>query len=167
MEFLLAVAVGVVVAIIVAVGRTASKSFKGWRAKRKAGPSSNSSDPYPVRFTVDDYEEFHPSDGYQEGSRFEVFNESDKPVTVLGFGLKLTMRHGGEWHEYEQARHHPPYEFPFRLEPNDGLDGFIHYESLMDELHERGDYQALVATTPYVDVMGFGERKIENPRDSH
>jgi hypothetical protein len=167
MEFLLAVAVGVVVAIFVTVGKIASKTVKVWLAKRKASQPGNRFNPYPVRLTVRDHEEFHPSSGYQEGSRFEVFNESDEPVTVLGFGLKLTMQRGGEWHDYEQARHHPPYEFPYRLAPNDGLDGYIHHESLMDVLHERGDYEVLVATTPYVDVMGYGEKTIESPGNSN
>jgi hypothetical protein len=114
---------------------------------------------FPVRLTCRSETDFHPSSGYHEGLYFQVFNLSDKPVRIKGFGLKLLMSsRNGEWSETEQARSHPPVELPARLEPNDGLEGYLDSESLGDRLHEEGLSKALVDSHPYVEVVGFGQR---------
>jgi hypothetical protein len=128
----------------------------------KAGASGWPTDPpYPVRLKCREQTEFHPQSGYHEGLVFEVFNESDKAVTVKGFGLDITLHSQDEWHDYEQARHYPPYEFPLRREPHDGLDGFIDTEALVDEIHTRGDSDYVVEWRPYVDVAGYGKHTVD------
>jgi len=118
--------------------------------------------PFPLRFTCRDETEFDPGSGYREGLRFEVFNPSDKAVKVKGFGLKLSMAgSGADWIEYEQAHQYPRIEFPVWLKSYDGLEGYIDHESLGDELHQRGLARFLRESTPYVEVIGFGEHTTE------
>lgn len=129
---------------------------------RSRKPKANPAEDFPVRLTCRDETEFDPGSGYREGLRFEVFNESDNAARVKGFGLKLSMAGpGADWIEYEQARQHPRIEFPVWLEPNDGLEGYIDHESLGDELHQRGIFEYLRESTPYVEVIGFGEHTTE------
>ena len=122
--------------------------------------------PYPVRFTVREETDFHPSSVYHEGLVFDVFNHSDKPVTVRGFGVDITYATQDEWHEYEQARHHPPYDFPIRLAPHDGLDGSIETDALADEIAERGLDDCFVSWSPYVEVAVFGKKTVEVEKES-
>lgn len=129
--------------------------------ERKERTSAQSEPEYPVRLTCSDADDYHPSAGFQEGYYIEVFNHSEKPVTVKGFGLDITMQGQAEWHEHELARHHPPYNFPARLAPNDALDGYIDTDVLADEIYERGDHDYVVSWSPYVEVAGFGEKTVE------
>ncbi|MDQ3767605.1 MAG: hypothetical protein M3346_09695 [Actinomycetota bacterium] len=159
-----------VVPIIAGIVATVAALLKGggWlrkklreRKARKGQRALAANPPYPVRLTCREETEFHPGSGYHEGLVFEVFNHSDKPVTVKGFGLDITMQGQAEWHEHELARHHPPYNFPARLAPNDALDGYIDTDVLADEIYERGDHDYVVSWSPYVEVAGFGEKTVE------
>jgi hypothetical protein len=98
---------------------------------------------------------------------FEVFNLSDKTVTVRGFGLDCTYAASDEWHEYELARQHPARNFPVRLEPHNALDGFIETDFVADEIHERGNYKYFVEWKPHVDVAGYGVRHVEAQPEQH
>ena len=112
---------------------------------------------FPLRLTCRDETEFDPGSGYREGLQFEVFNHSDKTVRVRGFGLRLSMAGpGADWVEYQQARQHPPIDFPVPLDPNDALEGYIDHESLGEDLHQRGLVEYVGESAPYVDVIGFG-----------
>jgi hypothetical protein len=121
---------------------------------------------YPVRFTSRDVTDFHPQSGYHEVRTFEVFNKSDKAVTVKGFGLHIVFEGQEDWDEFFQATVHPAPVFPVRLEPNDALDGYIHMESLGDELHGRGLLDRIVSIKPYVEIAGYGEHNVEAESDS-
>jgi hypothetical protein len=117
---------------------------------------------FPVRLTCTHETAFDPGSGYHEGLQFEVFNHSDKPVRIKGFGLKLRMSgRNGEWFETEQARSYRPAGLPAWLQPNDGLEGYLDYECVGDRLHELGLNKQLAGTRPYVEVLGFGERTVE------
>jgi hypothetical protein len=112
----------------------------------------------PVRLTCIHEDGFDPDSGPHEGLRFEVFNRSEKAVRIKGLGMKLWMSGpGGEWTEHEQARQHPPIRFPVWLQPNDGLEGYLDYESIADGLHDRGLMEQLGPSEPYVEVVGYGE----------
>jgi hypothetical protein len=167
MEILGAIAAGLVVAAIAAGARFATNKVQARRVLRRnqsQGDLPAPEPPFPVRLTCREETEFHPSSGYSEGLVFEVFNTSDQPVTVRGFGLDVTMHDHAEWHEYEQARHFPPYSFPVRLEPHDALDGVIDTEAFGDELYERGVKEQFVEWRPYVDVAGYGIGNVEIDR---
>jgi hypothetical protein len=132
-------------------GRLASR-------KPKAAPTED----FPVRLSCHDETEFDPGSGYHEGLHFEVFNHSGTPVKVKGFGLKFSMAGpGADWVEHEQARQHPRIEFPVWLDPYDELEGYIDHESLGDELRERGLFEYIRESTPYVQVVGFSEHTTE------
>jgi hypothetical protein len=147
-----------IVALAAAAIRAAVKFGRGRLRKPSAGPTED----FPVRLTCRDETEFDPGSGYREGLQFEVFNHSDKAVRVKGFGLRLSMSGpGADWVEYEQAHQHPRIDFPAPLEPNDGLEGYIDHESLGDELHQRGLFEYVGESTPYVDVIGFGVHTTE------
>jgi hypothetical protein len=122
---------------------------------------------YPVRLICREANDFHPSSGYHEGLYFEIFNESEKPVTVRGFGLDIEMRGPDEWHGYQLSHQHPADTFPMRLEPNDAVDGYIDIEALRDEIHGRGESRFLVGWRPYVDVAGYGQAFSEIEPDSN
>jgi hypothetical protein len=152
---------GAVIAALVTAGILALIRL-GWRWRRSRRPVSKPDDYFPVRLTCRSETGFHPSSGYHEGLGFEVFNHSDKPVRIKGFGLKLRMAgRNGEWFETEQARSHPPVKLPAVLRPNDGFEGYLDSESLGDRLHEEGLNKELVDSRPYVEVVGFGERTTE------
>lgn len=125
--------------------------------------SEGAEDRYPVRFTCREETEFHPGHGYRDGYVFEVFNHSEKPVTVNGFGLDLEMYLHDEWHEYEQAVTYPPVQFPRRLAPNDALEGSIDTEGLLDELHPRKE--EFRSWKPYVAVAGFGKKYVKPEKE--
>lgn len=150
-----AVLATLVAAGIIAAARAAAKVFK----RKKEGKATDPAATYPVRLTCREHEEFHPSSGYQDGVILEVFNHSNKPVSVKGFGFKITMQdHHQEWPDYELARHFPPHEFPIRLAPNDGLEGYIQAEALAEDLYERGEADFVQGNwVPYVEVIGYGE----------
>src|SRR4051794_37968547 len=63
------------------------KALKAENARAGLPPPEQ---PYPARLTCREETDFHPGSGYHEGLVFEVFNESDQPVTVKGFGLDIT-----------------------------------------------------------------------------
>jgi hypothetical protein len=115
---------------------------------------------YPVRFTVWSETEFHPGSGYHEGLAFEVYNQSDHPVTIKGFGLEVELlTSGNRWTDREFARAISPLSFPVRLAPHDALTGYVDTEYLGDRLYSEGHEQ--LASEPFVDVAGFGVRTTE------
>lgn len=133
--------------------------------ERKERKSAAQSEPeYPVRLTCSDADDYHPSAGFHEGYYIEVFNHSEKPVTVKGFGLDLTMHHQAEWHRYEYPIGYSHSSFPSRVEPNDGLDGYIDTEALADQIYLDGEKDDWIETHAYVDLIGFGMKKID-PKD--
>jgi hypothetical protein len=57
-------------------------------------------DDFPVQLTCRSETDSHPGSGYHEGLCFQVFNLSDEPVRIKGFGLKLLMSsRNDEWSE--------------------------------------------------------------------
>jgi hypothetical protein len=139
---------------------TALASVGHWLRKRWSGRNARGlPSAYPVRLTCRADDDLDPQSGPREGLDFEVFNHSDKTVTVRGFGLEMTLHNFHEWQEWALARHHPPHKFPVRLEPHDGLDGHIDTEALIDELHFRADY--LLDWKPYVDVVGYDKLHVD------
>lgn len=159
----IAAVIGIATAVIKGGGwirkkRVERKAVMAAQAREALQPTEP---PYPVRFTCRDETEFHPGSGYHEGLVFEVFNHSNNPVSVKGFGLDITMRTQDEWHEYEQARHHPPYEFPVRLVPHDALDGYIDTDALAEEIDMRGQSDCVLEWRPYVEVAGYGKKVVE------
>lgn len=122
-----------------------------------------STERYPVRLTCVGKTDFHPSFGYHEYFEFEVFNTSDHPVTVRAFGLEFTMYTTDEWHEQELASRLPSVDFPLRLEPRDGVQGWIDVEALSEDMAVKRDY--IVAWHPFVDVPGHGKRIVDIKED--
>jgi hypothetical protein len=161
--FAIAAAVGILTGALTLASWIAGKrrDRKRRKAEQALAPRPPDEPTYPVRLTCREETEFDPDSGFHEGLIFEVFNESDKPVTINGFGLEITMQAQGEWHEYEQARHHPPHVFPVRLEPHDGLQGYIQPEAVVEDIHSRGRGDYVVDWSPYVDVLGYGKKAAE------
>jgi hypothetical protein len=144
--------------------------FVGWLAKRaytayqdrKSRKAEISAEPeYPVKLTCTDASDYHPSAGFHEGYKIEVFNHSDKPVTVNGFGLDLTLQGQAEYHRYEHPIGYSFSSFPIRVPPNDGLDGYIDAEALSDQVFLDGEADNWIKTEAYVDLIGFGMKKID------
>lgn len=155
-----AVIASLIVAAIIALMRGARKHWQS----RKSKPASRGAgtEEYPVRLTCKDVTEYAPGSGYREIMEIEVFNRSEKPVRIKGFGLKIAMTGPyNVWIEYVQAAQHPRVDLPVRLAPNDGLEGVIDHKSLGDEFHERGLFDFIGESTGYVDVVGFGEQTAE------
>jgi hypothetical protein len=50
---------------------------------------------------------------------------------------------------------------PRRVEPNDGLDGYIDTEGLADQIYIEGEKDRWIETHAYVDLIGFGMKKID------
>lgn len=127
------------------------------RGPQAALPSPASLDePYPVRFACWGRTDFHPDSGYAEGLEFELFNASDNPVLVKGFGLEISIRANGDWHAYEQARTHPRRDFPVRLNSHEALDGYIDTEALVEELSDAPG--RVLDWDPYVELAGYGKQ---------
>jgi hypothetical protein len=129
--------------------------------------STDLSSPFPVRLTCRGATDFDPRSGYHELLEFEVFNTTERVVTIERFGLDITMATTDEWHEFEQASAYPSRGFPLRLEPNDAIRGAIHIESLLDDIHTKPG--TLVGWEPCVDVGGYGRQTttIQAEHDAH
>ena len=145
-------------------GRASEARLKADTSQASLPPATP---PYPVQFTCREDNGFHPSSGYHEGLFFEVFNESDKPVTVKGFGLEITLRTQAEWHEYDTS---PPFAAVHLSgsgpQPNDGLDGHINTEWLADEIWARGESDYVVNWRPYVELAGYGVKTVDIEKES-
>lgn len=138
--------------------------YKRWEAekeKEQASAAVTTEPPYPVRLICEDVDDYDPRSGHHEGFRIEIYNESDKPVTVKGFGLDLTMAGPAEWHRYRNVVSRQPISFPMRLEAYDGIEGYIDAEGLADEIWSEGQDQNWKATHAYVDLIGHGKRTID------
>lgn len=114
---------------------------------------------YPVRATCREETEFHPGSGYHDGLWFEIFNQSDHPVTVKAFGLDLTLQQQDEWHQQELARLDQGRQFPVRLDPHDGVEGGVSLTILYEDETVPWDYVA--AKDAFVEVVGFGRQVLE------
>lgn len=132
----------------------ALRSFRHFRAGKNPPE-------FPVQLTWEERSEYHPGAGFHEIMKFEVFNRTDHPVTVKGFGLDLTFEAQAEWHSYEQARDSPPVDFPAVLAPFEGLQGYIDAELLSDQVYSDGEDKYWRDTEAYVEVVGFGVFKLK------
>lgn len=158
----LVIAAGVITTLIAASIVTLSKvgadRLRSWKARAEA----QAAPAYPVRLICRDETEFDPESGYHEFLYFEIFNHSNRTVRVKGFGLRIAMTGPhDQWNEYIQAHQHPLINFPARLRPNDGIEGYMDHEAVGDEMHERGLFDYAGHATPYVDVVGYGEHTAE------
>ncbi len=142
----------------IATKRRARKTLKAERAAAALPPPAPR---YPVRFTCRANEDYHPSSGYREILEFEVYNDSERPVTVKGFGLDVTMHAQSEWHEHEQAYRPGGQPLPIRLEPYEAIEGYIDTEALADEITERGEREYVVRWDPYLELAGHGKLIVE------
>jgi hypothetical protein len=152
LEVISAVAAGI------AILTAAAGVLRAVRRKLREGGQQKSADQhsYPVRLVCREANDFHPKSGYHEGLYLEVFNNSEDPVTIRGFGLDIEMRGPDEWHDDQLTHQHPADTFPVRLEPNDAVDGYIDVEALRDEIHARRESQFVIGWRPYVEVAGYG-----------
>jgi hypothetical protein len=82
-------------------------------------------------------------------------------VTIRGFGLDIEMRGPDVWHDFQATHQYPVDIFPLRLEPHDGVDGYIDVEALRDEIHARGESSFVIGWRPYVEVVGYGQAVAE------
>lgn len=139
----------------------------GWylrrrRARKQAIEAASAPDAlqYPVRFTAWSETEFNPGSGYHSGLTFEVYNQSDHPVTVKGFGLEVELlTSGNRWTDREFARAAPALNFPVRLATHDALTGYVDTEHLGDRFYSEGHEH--LASKAFVDVAGYGVSSTE------
>jgi hypothetical protein len=157
-------AIAASIAILTAIVRGLYWIYRKFRERRdqRAAPQPA----YPVRLTCREANDFHPSSGYHEGLHIEVFNKSERTVTIRGFGLDIEMRGPDMWHDFQATHQYPADTFPLRLEPHDGVDGYIDVEALRDEIHARGESSFVIGWRPYVEVVGYGQAVAEIEPDS-
>jgi hypothetical protein len=91
-------AIAAAIAIVAGVVKGGGWARRKLRERKERNRAAESEPEYPVRLTCSDADDYHPSVGFHEGLYIEVFNQSEKPVTIKSFGLDLTMHHQAEWH---------------------------------------------------------------------
>jgi hypothetical protein len=151
------------IAILSAVAGSVKWAIAKSRQTKQKRELATAEEQYPVRLTCEERNDFHPASGYREGVFVEVFNIGDRPVTVKGFGLDLTLTGPQEWHEYIDVRSH---QFPVRLDPHDGLDGYIDTEAVADQICVDGQSDYAVGWKAYVDVAGYGIKTVNIAKPS-
>jgi hypothetical protein len=116
----------------------------------------------PVRLTCEDVDDFHPHHGFHEGYRIEVYNHTDEPVQIKGFGLVLGMTGQAPWEWIETPGGYPLSSFPRWLKPRESWEGYIDTEALGDTLHEDGVFDLVFSKHAFVDVSGY-DRELLDP----
>lgn len=157
------------VAATVAIVTGGTKLASWIKARREArrelerrAASADAQPAFPVRMKCVERDDFHPQNGYHSIMQLEVFNHSDRPVSIKGFGLEVRLRQQASWTEDVRVRKAPPsFEWPVRLEPHDAIEGFIDTEGVAEDYATEGTREFVEETKPFVEVAGFGRLYVE------